>query len=229
MLASILSNTSLLENGANMPAIAILLIAAIILGIFNSLIYSFSTSITTKSFIMSLITLPAIVVMVISMVNGNIGAGVAVAGTFSLVRFRSIPGTAKEISAIFLAMATGLVLGMGYIGYAVLFVVIMTVVTLAFSVIKFKEDKETERRINITVPEDLDYISLFDDVMKKYTNNYRLLSAKTVNMGSLFKLKYKIELKDPTLEKEFVDELRIRNGNLEIMIAPLLGDGQDAL
>ncbi len=196
----------------------ICVISAIILGIYMSMMYSHKTK-CSKGFVLSLAVLPLTIAIVIIMVNGSIGAGVAVAGAFSLVRFRSVPGTAKEISAIFTAMCTGLTIGMGYIGYAVLFAIIASALSMILSLSKFGEPKQNTRVLNITIPESLNYTEVFNDIMMKYTFEHSLVSAKTVSMGSLFKLKYDLELKDASFEKDFVDELRCRNGNLEIIIA----------
>ncbi len=191
---------------------------AILLGVFMAKIYSFKER-SSKGFIVTLALLPIAVTMVIIMVNGNIGAGVAVAGAFSLVRFRSVPGTAKEIVAIFTAMCTGLTIGMGYIGFAVIFSVVACLFALILNASNFGEEKETgSRNLQITIPENLNYTNVFDDVFEKYTIKHKLVSAKTTNMGSLFKLSYQIELIDYKMEKEFIDELRTRNGNLEIVI-----------
>ncbi len=193
-------------------------ITAILLGIFTACMYSYKTK-CTKGFVLSLAVLPLAIAIVIMMVNGSIGAGVAVAGAFSLVRFRSVPGTAKEISAIFITMCTGLVIGMGYIAYAALFAVIASIFSMVLSISQFGNPKTGNRVLNITIPESLNYTEVFDDIMKKFTSDCDLISAKTVSMGSLFKLRYELELKDPAFEKEFVDELRCRNGNLEIIIS----------
>ena len=175
----------------------------------------------TKSFFMTLAVLPAVVCVVIMMVNGNIGTGVAVAGAFSLVRFRSAPGTAREICAIFLAMCTGLIAGMGYLGYAVLFALILSGVTMAYNCLNFGSKKHEERYkvLHITIPEDLDYTGVFDDVLAEYTQSHELEQVKTANMGSLFKLTYNIVLKNSEAEKELIDKLRCRNGNLEISVS----------
>lgn len=175
----------------------------------------------TKSFLMTLAVLPAVVCVVIMMVNGNIGTGVAVAGTFSLVRFRSAPGTAREICAIFLAMCTGLIAGMGYLGYAVLFALVLSGVTVAYNCLDFGSKKHEERYkvLHITIPEDLDYTGVFDEVLTEYTRSHELEQVKTANMGSLFKLTYNIVLKNSEAEKELIDKLRCRNGNLEISVS----------
>lgn len=175
----------------------------------------------TKSFVVTLASLPAIVCVVIMMVNGNVGAGVAVAGAFSLVRFRSVPGTAKEIGAIFMAMGAGLITGMGYLGFAVLFAVILAAATMVFSHLDFgaKIKAAQYKTMRITIPEDLDYTGVFDDLFGEYTSTYELTQVKTTNLGSLFRLTYNITLKDPQREKEFIDKLRCRNGNLEITVS----------
>ena len=175
----------------------------------------------TKSFIVTLALLPGVVCVVIMMVNGNVGAGVAVAGAFSLVRFRSVPGTAKEITMLFLAMGAGLIVGMGYLGYALLFTMIMCVLTILYNHLDFGTGKNAAvyKTMNITIPEDLDYTGVFEDVLKEYTSAWELVRVKTTNMGSLFRLTYNLTLKDPSREKEMIDKLRCRNGNLEITVS----------
>jgi hypothetical protein len=168
---------------------------------------------------MTLAILPAVVAVVILMVNGNIGAGVAVAGAFSLVRFRSAPGTAREIGALFAAMGMGLIMGMGYVGYAALFTCLISIAMLVYAGISAGDKKNIKKNLKITIPENLNYTDVFDEVLSKYTKSYRLKQVKTSNMGSLFKLSYEIVLSDPTLEKEFLDDLRVRNGNLEISLS----------
>ena len=174
----------------------------------------------TKSFLVTLALLPAVVCVVIMMVNGNIGAGVAVAGAFSLVRFRSAPGSAKEIVTIFLAMGAGLIAGMGYLGFAALFTVIMCAVFLLYNLLANKTgDEKANKILKITIPEDLDYTGVFDDIFEYYTSKNELVSVKTTNMGSMFRLTYTITLKDAKAEKEMLDKIRARNGNLEIMVS----------
>lgn len=170
----------------------------------------------SKSFLTSLILLPAIVETVILMVNGSVGTGIAVAGAFSLVRFRSVPGKAKEIAAIFLVMTAGLTCAAGYIVIALLFSLITATVMVVLSYLPVRGEKDFELRI--TVPETLNYTGAFDDLFKKYTKSARLERIKTTNMGSLYRLTYRVELKDVAQSKEFLDELRCRNGNLEIAI-----------
>ena len=174
----------------------------------------------TKSFLVTLALLPAVVCVVIMMVNGNIGAGVAVAGAFSLVRFRSAPGSAKEIVTIFLAMGAGLIAGMGYLGFAALFTVIMCAMFLLYSAVTGSRKREAiNKTIKITIPEDLDYTGAFDDIFAEYTRKNELVKVKTTNMGSMFRLTYNVTLRDATKEKEMIDRIRERNGNLEIFVS----------
>ncbi|MBQ3100911.1 MAG: DUF4956 domain-containing protein [Clostridia bacterium] len=198
----------------------ICLAAALVCGMLLAFAYSFKSR-YTKSFVVTLALIPAVVCMVIMLVNGNIGTGVAIAGAFSLVRFRSVPGSAKEIGVIFLAMGAGLANGMGYLGFALLFTVILGVAFMLLNLTAFGESKRqlTEKTLRITIPEDLDYTGIFDDIFEKYTNECKVTGVRTTNMGSLFRLTYDIELKKGANEKEFIDELRTRNGNLEISIS----------
>ena len=193
---------------------------SLVLGLVMAFAYMYRTR-YTKSFVITLALLPAVVCVVIMLVNGNVGTGVAVAGAFSLVRFRSVPGTAKEICTLFLAMGAGLIAGMGYLGFAVLFTVIMCVIFVLYNCLDFgsKKNAATFKTFNITIPEDLDYTGVFDDIFAEYTRSHDLIRVKTTNMGSMFKLTYNVELTDATREKEMIDKLRCRNGNLEIAVS----------
>ena len=193
---------------------------SLIIGVFLAAVYTYKNR-YTQSFILTLALIPAVVCVVIMMVNGNVGAGVAVAGAFSLVRFRSVPGTAKEICAIFLAMAAGLITGMGYLAFGVLFAVILSAFMILYTKLGIgsKNSMQSDKTLQIVIPENLDYNGVFDEVMSKYTQKAELEMVKTTNMGSLFKLTYHVVLKDVALEKEFIDKLRCRNGNLEISLS----------
>ncbi len=190
------------------------------LGLIMTFAYMYRTR-YTKSFIVTLALLPAVVCIVIMLVNGNVGTGVAVAGAFSLVRFRSVPGTAKEICTLFLAMGAGLICGMGYLGFAVLFTVIMCIMFIIYNCIDFgaKSNTSAYKTLMIVIPEDLNYNNIFDDIFTEYTSQADLVKVKTTNMGSLFKLTYNIRLKDSNREKEMLDKIRCRNGNLEITVS----------
>ncbi len=175
----------------------------------------------TKSFVMTLALLPAVVCVVIMMVNGNVGAGVAVAGAFSLVRFRSVPGTAKEITMLFLAMGAGLIAGMGYLGFALLFAALMSVFCILYNHLDLgtKKNAAIYKTLNVTIPEDLDYTGVFEEILSAYTTSCELVRVKTTNMGSMFRLTYDLTLRDASCEKEMIDKLRCRNGNLEITVS----------
>ena len=198
---------------------------ALVLGLVMAGCYMLRTR-YTKSFVVTLALLPAVVCVVIMLVNGNVGTGVAVAGAFSLVRFRSVPGSAKEICLLFLAMGAGLIAGMGYLGFAVLFTVIMCAAFIIYNLVDFGSGKNTElyKTFSVTIPENLDYTNVFDDIFDEYTSEHRLERVKTTNMGSMFKLSYNVTLKDAAKEKDMIDKLRCRNGNLEISVS-----GQEAV
>lgn len=190
--------------------------ASLVIGAVIAWAYTYKTR-HTAGFVITLAMLPLIVQTVIMLVNGNIGAGVAVAGAFSLVRFRSAPGTAREIGSIFLAMAVGLACGMGYIGIAAAVAIIVSLLTILCTAVGFGQVKGSSRSLRITIPESLDYTEAFDEVMAEFTRSAELIKVKTTNMGSLFRLTYNVELKDEKQEKAFIDALRCRNGNLDIV------------
>ena len=192
--------------------------SALVLGIAMAFMYMYKNK-YTKSFVITLATLPAIVSIVIMMVSGSIGAGVAVAGTFSLVRFRSVPGSAMDICAIFLSMAVGLATGTNHLALALMLAVCVSLLNIIYTLLPIGKKKSGHKDLSITIPESLDYTEVFDDIFEKYLSECELVSVKTTNMGSLFKLKYRIELKGDANEKKLIDELRCRNGNLEIMCA----------
>lgn len=218
MLESILvsETTGLLSVGG----FIICILAALALGVVFTIVYRFCGE-TTRSFSFALAVLPAIVSAVITMVSGSLGAGVAVAGTFSLIRFRSAQGTARELVAIFTAMAIGLACGMGYPLFALLFTAILCAAFLLYAKTGFGGDKNgaLRRSLKITVPEDLEYAEMFEDVMEKYAAQHALVQVKTTNLGSLNRLTYDVTLREAGTEKAFIDELRCRNGNLEISLA----------
>lgn len=197
---------------------SICVVTSLLVGIFIAYLYMYKTK-YTKSFVVTLVTLPSVISVVIMMVNGNVGAGVAVAGAFSLVRFRSVPGTAREIGVIFQAMGAGLAIGMGYLGHSILFVIFISIVNLILTKSSFGDADSCSRSMIITIPENLDYTGVFDDLFEKYTSECNLKSVKTTNMGSMFKISYDVILKDAKIEKHFIDDLRCRNGNLEIVLA----------
>ncbi len=216
---SLFATTTTTTTSVELLSLLVSVAVAIALGFVLALVYCFKSR-HTKSFVMTLAILPAIVCVVIAMVNGNVGAGVAVAGAFSLVRFRSAPGSARDIAFIFLAMCIGLVAGMGYLLCAAVVTAVLCLVILVYQSLRVGPlGDSADRSIRITVPEDLDFGDLFDEVLYKYTTYFELVSVKTTNMGSLYRLVYNVGLRDLSQQKALIDELRCRNGNLEIAIA----------
>lgn len=179
-----------------------------------------------KSFTLTLIMLPAIVQVIIMMVNGNIGVGVAVAGAFSLVKFRSVPGKGEEITSIFLAMAVGLATGMGYIGIAILFTIILCAVMLIINNNSIFTSVAKTKVLKITVPENVAFENDFDELLSKYTKMHELENVRTGNTGNQYHLKYLIEMKPNASEREMINELRTRNGNLEISCGVHVSDAE---
>lgn len=205
----------------------ICVVAALIIGIMYMFAYSFKAK-SSSSFRMSLLLLPSVVCVVIMMVNGNVGTGIAVAGAFSLVRFRSAQGTAREICTIFMTMCSGLICGVGYLAYGVLFSAVMCTLLVTFNCISARKQKNSdERLLKITVPESLNYPDEFDTVFEQYTQQHELIRTKTTNMGSLYNLTYNIKMKPGISEKTLIDNLRIRNGNLEIMVSKKEDDSDE--
>ena len=188
---------------------------SVVLGAACAGVYMFRHS-YSKNFVVTLALLPLIVQMVITLVNGNLGAGIAVMGVFNLVRFRSISGSAKDIGSVFLAMAVGLATGMGFLGLAVLFTAIIAVVNVVYVLSPLGRPREAEKTLKIIVPEDLEFDGIFDDVLDRFAAEHELTEVQTTNMGSLFMLEYAIRLKEPGLEKRLIDDLRCLNGNLKI-------------
>ncbi len=201
------------------PAMMMLAIGvSLLLGLVIAKVYQFKT-VYSKSFVMSLALLPTLIAIVIFLVNGSLGAGVAVMGAFSLIRFRSAPGGAKELVSIFLVMTIGIAIGMGYLVFATVFTLIMSLAMLLLEVVNFGQMKHSMRQLTIVIPESLDYESIFDDIFNKAANHVELANVKTSDMGSLFKIKYIIQLNGRMTEKELIDAIRTRNGNLEIAIS----------
>lgn len=194
--------------------------ASLALGLIIALAYMQGTR-YTKSLVVTLALLPAIISMIIIMVNGSVGTGVAVAGAFSLVRFRSVPGTAREICMIFLAMATGLITGMGYLTLAAIFTLVMCFFFLLYGKLALGASGKADKykTVRVVVPEDLDYTGIFEDIFSEFTTTCDLASVKTTNMGSMYKLTYDVILRDPAREKEMIDKIRCRNGNLEVSVS----------
>ena len=191
---------------------------AFVLGLIVALIHKKTTR-TTGNFVTTLAILPTLVAMAILLVNGNLGAGVATVGVFSLIRFRSIPGNSRSLLAVFFAMAIGLAVGTGYVVYAALFTVIIGLIIVVLSLLNFGDNSDIEKKLTIVVPEDLDYSEIFDDIFDKYTKSHYLQKTKTTNMGSLFELTYRVVLKDDVNEKRMIDKIRVKNSNLKVVLS----------
>ncbi|MDA3731164.1 DUF4956 domain-containing protein [Niameybacter massiliensis] len=213
MFGSIIDLTS---SDLTLKLIVLCTMTSILAGFAISYIYMY-TGKYTKNFSIALVILPVLIQVVIMLVNGNLGTSVAVLGAFSLVRFRSVPGSSKEICSIFFAMAIGLATGMGYLTFALLATVIVGLIFVILYKTSFGEVKQDEKELRITIPENLDYTEIFDDLFETYTSEYTLDKVKTTNLGSMYELHYHIILKDQTKEKNFIDDLRCRNGNLTII------------
>lgn len=211
------------EGTLSIQTALICMVVSILLGLVMAFAYMIQGK-YTKQFVITLVILPVLVQTVIMLVNGNLGTSVAVMGAFSLVRFRSLPGSARDISAIFFAMVVGLAAGMGFISYAVIITVLVCIIMVVLSKSKLGETKEEEKDLRITIPENLDYSEIFDDLFEKYAKIHSLNRVKTTNMGSMYELSYGVVIKADSSEKEFIDELRCRNGNLPIVCSrPVVG------
>ena len=215
MFNSIFDTTS---TGLDVRTALICAAVALILGIVVALTHM-KTSKTSKSFLITLATLPLLVMAVMIMINGNLGTSIAILGAFSLIRFRSIQGNAKELLSIFFTMMIGLALGMGHVLFAIVITAITVVAILFFSYTHFLEPNQRQRTLKIVIPEDLDYEDVFTDVFKKYTSHAELMRMKTMNMGSLYKLTYDVTMKRGVKEKEFLDEIRVKNCNLKVLLS----------
>lgn len=224
MLNSIISGNA--STGVTLTEFILCTGGALVLGILIAAVHMYKNR-YTKNFILTLTMLPVVVEAVIMLVNGNLGTGVAVMGAFSLVRFRSVPGNSREIGSLFLAMAVGLAAGMGYLGIGFLLVLIVGAATILFVAIPFGEERGQGKDLKITIPESLDYSGIFDDVFEKYTDGAELIKVKTVNMGSLYELHYQVQLKDQKLEKAFLDDIRCRNGNLNIVCGRIASEREE--
>ena len=209
---------SVLASEITLTSFLICIFSSIILGVLAALVFNAGAH-HSGSWTQSIAMLPSVVTLVIMLVNGNIGAGLAVAGTFAMVRFRSAVGSAKEITGLFYSVAIGLACGMGYVGFAAIFFVIIALFEFCMKKSHFGDNGSSYRKLKITIPENMDYDGLFEDVFEKYTSYHELVKVKTTNMGTLFELSYDVRLKNPHTGKQFIDDLRCRNGNLSIMFS----------
>ncbi len=216
MLNSIFSSVS--STSIEISSLIICLVVSLVLGFIIALVHKY-TSRCSKDFLITVALLPILVQSVMLMVNGNLGTSVAIMGAFSLVRFRSIPGTSKEILIVFFAMAVGLATGMGQIWFALMLTIIGTVMIVLFNKVSLFDRNSKEKELKILIPENLDYTDVFNDIFSEYTKKVSLVKSKTTNMGSMFELTYSVILKDKVKEKDFIDKIRMRNGNLKISLS----------
>ena len=202
--------------------------AAIALGILIACCYMFKNE-YSRNLIISVSIMPVIVSMLIMLVTlqAQLNAAIAIGGVFALTRFRSAQGTSKEITQILLAMATGLIIGLGYIAIAAILVVVVEAMCIIFNLTKFGEANAKRRTLKVTIPEELDYNDIFDDLFDKYTLNASLIKVKLKNLGTLFQLTYDITLKDVKQEKQFIDEIRVRNANLDILCSKVISNSDE--
>lgn len=193
---------------------------ALALGIFLSLIYMFSDAKKkySRNFAFSLVILPVCVAAVIMLIGSDIAKAISLGGVFALVRFRSVPGTSKDIVNVFFAMATGLACGMGCVIFASVFCLGVGAVYVLFNRFGYSAGKSEAKQLKITIPENLNYQGAFDDLFQEYTDSAALERVKTTNLGTLYELTYAVELKKDINEKLFLDSLRCRNGNLNISL-----------
>lgn len=219
MLESIIQSSVTIEN------VILCSLSSIILGLIISLVYM-KTSTGSKNFLITLAVLPILVQSIIMMTSGSLGTSIAIVGAFSLVRFRSLPGTSKEILCVFFAMTVGLATGMGHLVYALIITIFVSLVIVILSKSKFGEGTNNVKILKIILPEDLDYTSVFDDIFEKFDIDAKLDGVKTVNMGSLFELTYSVKMKKNINEKELLDDLRSRNGNLKIILSHTVNVGE---
>ena len=219
MFESIFTSTA--DNSINISQAAISLGASIVMGVIIAIVYMYICKKEgyQKNFIIGLLMLPAVVSVVILLVGSNVARAFSMAGAFALVRFRSVPGSAKDIAIVFFAMASGLACGLGYVTFACVFVVIMIVILILLTVFNFAQPHTDIKQLRITIPESLNYSDVFDEVMNKFTEKAELRKVKTTNMGTMFELSYNVVVKGSVNEKEFIDNLRMRNGNLNISLS----------
>ena len=227
MFESIFTSTA--DNSINISQAAISLGASIVIGVIIAIVYMYISKKEgyQKNFIIGLLMLPAVVSVVILLVGSNVARAFSMAGAFALVRFRSAPGSAKDISIVFFTMAAGLACGLGYVTFAAAFTALLLLILI--SAFGFADRNEGRKQLKIVIPESLNYNSVFDDLFDKYTSENRLNKVKTTNMGTMYELTYEIRLKNDDAEKDFIDELRVRNGNLNISVGIMPENSVSAL
>lgn len=217
MFESIFTSTTT-ENAFGIGASLLGIITAVALGLLIGLVYMWACKKDgySKNFMVGLVLLPAIVAVVILLVGSNIARAFSMAGAFALVRFRSAPGSAKDIAIVFFAMAAGLACGLGFVTFAIAFVIIILLTLVVLSLTGFGGKNEGMKQLRITIPENLNYTQIFDDIFATYMDQKELRMVKTTNMGTMFELYYYVKMKDSSKEKELMDAIRTKNGNLNI-------------
>lgn len=225
MLESLFTNNSSLVSSIGLGELLICSSASLLLGLAIALVCKF-TSRPSKNFLITITLLPLLVQAVILMVNGNLGTSVAIMGAFGLVKFRSLPGTSREILFVFFAMSVGLATGMGQVWFAILLTLIGSLMIFVLDKIKFLNTNSAYRKLTVVVPEELDYKDVFDEPFHNFTKTAELIKVKTINMGSLYELTYQVELKDFEQSKTFLDEIRMRNSNCKVSLSRELGEGE---
>ncbi|WP_028828683.1 DUF4956 domain-containing protein [Proteocatella sphenisci] len=220
MLDSLLSTSSAADTITLSGTITIIL-SSLALGLFISLIYRFTERErgASASFAVTLIMLPSIIAMIILLVGNNAARALSLAGAFSIIRFRSAPGDPKDIGYIFFTLGVGLACGMGYILYGAIFAAILCAAMVILTQTGYAQKKSGSMQLKIMIPEDTDFQHLFDDIFSSYTSSFRLERIKTADFGALFELHYAVMVPDDTDQKEFIDSLRARNGNLNITLS----------
>lgn len=219
MFGSIIETTGLTVQSA-----VICTLASLVLGFAAAMLYRLRNPHASRNLMVSMVVLPALVQAVIMLVNGSVGAGIAVMGAFNLVRFRSTPGSSRDICFIFYAMGIGLATGMGYVGFAVMLAVVVGAVLAVLTFLPAFNARGGAKQLRIMIPEDLNYMDCFDDIFAEYLSSWKLMQAKTTSMGTLFDLRYEVVLKDASREKELIDKIRVRNGNLTVCCGVLPAD-----
>lgn len=209
--------TTIFSNPITLPEALIMLGVAFALGLVLSATYMLTSSFYSKNFAVSLVVIPALISVVIALINGNTTASLATIGAFTLIRFRSIQGTSKDLAYILFTVTLGLACGMGYLPFAAIFTVLVCLVMFVLTVVNFGQPKTEKKELRVTIPENLDYMGVFDDIFTKYTASVELVRVQTTNLGSMYELQYHIVIKNPAEEKAMIDEIRTRNGNLNIV------------
>ncbi|SDX54521.1 DUF4956 domain-containing protein [Paenibacillus sp. CF384] len=194
------------------------LFVAIALGLLISWTYMRTQVGYTQNFALTMIVLPVIVAIIILLIGSNVARAFSLAGAFSIIRFRSAPGDPKDIAFVLFTMAAGLACGVGSFGYAVLFTVVLCVLMFVLRAVNFGAKRATQKLLKVTIPENLGYEEAFDEIFNMFDVAYELRKVRTTELGSLYEVVYAITLDPQTNQKELLDAIRCRNGNLDITL-----------